>query len=237
MPGPLWHDNAGVARLDAAGIAATLDPRHPSRGLHRLRLDNAAIEDLEILGVAATSVVTPSEPSDCYVRGADLVVTYDHVPHDEMRTEIYWRVRADLGDQALACLELQVSVQTDLLDSRPQLTAQSHFVGGELVRWPGTGAERCARGFLWRPAGTLWSYAEMVHPADPGWSETHASAGAAGSSTNVWSLRHHLFAAALEKGVILRARVLGVLLAREGDEQAAQRLYAAFVAQSPPLTR
>ncbi len=49
-------------------------------------------------------------------------------------------------------------------------------------------------------------------------------------------LAHQLFAERLEKGVILRARVLGVLVDRDGDLAAAARHYENFVSAAPPLT-
>jgi hypothetical protein len=80
------------------------------------------------------------------------------------------------------------------------------------------------------------SYAEMVHPADPGRSELHRVSKPSPEAAAL-ELRHHLFTAALEKGVILRARVLGVFLERADDEAAAAGYYQAFAATAPPLTR
>jgi len=39
----------------------------------------------------------------------------------------------------------------------------------------------------------------------------------------------------LEKGVLLRTRVRGAFLRREGDARLAAALYAAFAAADPPL--
>jgi hypothetical protein len=49
-------------------------------------------------------------------------------------------------------------------------------------------------------------------------------------------LRHRLFVSRLEKGVILRARVRGVLVIREDDCSLAAAAYHRFVKSPPPLT-
>jgi hypothetical protein len=64
-------------------------------------------------------------------------------------------------------------------------------------------------------------------------SELQAASDPAGSSLR---LAHHLFAEHLEKGVILRTWVLGVVLDRAGDAAAALDAYRAFLATPLPLT-
>jgi hypothetical protein len=70
----------------------------------------------------------------------------------------------------------------------------------------------------------------MVHPADFHRDEVHAL-----TPEGRVRIEHHLFAQALEKGVLLRARVRGVFLARDGDLQLAAEVYRAFAAAEPPL--
>jgi hypothetical protein len=49
-------------------------------------------------------------------------------------------------------------------------------------------------------------------------------------------LRHRLFLDELEKGVILRGRVRGLLLERERDRSATAEAYTQFAGSPPPLT-
>ena len=77
------------------------------------------------------------------------------------------------------------------------------------------------------------SYAQMIHPRDAR-ETTLRSASETGPQTV--ELRHQLFAQRLEKGVILRATALGVLLDRANDCAAAALHYAAFLAEQLPLT-
>lgn len=200
-----------------------------------------------------------TSPADHYVRVGDLVATYADVPQAAMRTEIYWRGDVQLDapagiKPALGAVELMISVQTNMLDSRPHLVARSQLPAVQLLQlvdeeqaefaplpaisgdaFQGLPADR-PRCVLLRLPTLDVSYAEMVHPADPGRSEIRRVSQPS-QTPETFELRHHLFAAELEKGVILRARVLGVLLERAGDEAAAARYYQAFAATAPPLTR
>ena len=55
------------------------------------------------------------------------------------------------------------------------------------------------------------------------------------SGGDMLRIAHRLFRTNLEKGVILRARVRSVFLARRGDTAAAAQCYAAFATADPPL--
>ncbi|HMO37537.1 MAG TPA: hypothetical protein PKA06_15975 [Gemmatales bacterium] len=82
---------------------------------------------------------------------------------------------------------------------------------------------------LFRPLGLDLSYAEFCHPHD-GIELTTISDN---SGTTV---RYRLFGHDLEKGVILRGRLRGVLVPRAVDVAAAQAAYARFLAETPNLT-
>lgn len=255
MPAPLWHVDASIAQLKLSRLSALVDLRQPHRGLHDVKVDGAWLRDAEMLGITLVphgAASTP--PADCYVRVSDLVASYSDLPQAEMRTEAYWRSDANPAEPAVGLVELMISVQTNLLDSRPQLATRSQLYAdevlelvdaarGEFVSVPQLplgqqhrlAADR-PRCLLLRLAGADLSYAEMVHPADPGHSEIRRIADEK-TVPGHYELRHHLFAAGLEKGVILRARVLGVLLRRAGDQAAVRQHFQAFAATAPPLTR
>jgi hypothetical protein len=143
---------------------------------------------------------------------------------------------------------LIVSVRTELLDSRPELTVRSELAPTEMLRLVDTEAARfepCRREscsplgvrrgdpgcFAFRLPDVPFTYAEMGHPADC-FGAIVAATGAGAESVEV---RYRLFAERLEKGVILRARVRGVVVDRADDLRRVAACYAAFVAAEPPL--
>jgi hypothetical protein len=72
----------------------------------------------------------------------------------------------------------------------------------------------------------------MVHPADFQHDELLRNS----VQQQAAYLRHRLFPEPLEKGVILRARVRGVFVPRDGDTQIAAECFDAFAATEPPLS-
>ena len=58
--------------------------------------------------------------SDCFVRGGDLVATYAQVHARPVRLQVYWRPipTAHFVD-SVAAIDVQVSVQTSLLEANP----------------------------------------------------------------------------------------------------------------------
>jgi len=145
---------------------------------------------------------------------------------------------------------LVVSVETSLLDSCPTMAIVTHVPAQAALNLPVRGSEAFAeidRGQV--PAGTAAtgcylfrldnprsSLVQAVHPVDAPTNRLEPLPDSTGGETNNYLLRHELFAARLEKGVILRARVLAALIERESDEAAAKALYDAFLDQPLPLT-
>jgi hypothetical protein len=151
---------------------------------------------------------------------------------------------ATVTTRAIASLELLVSVQTNLLDGRPRLVAHSIVAADSVRRLDdlerGTfveiasddeNANIASGGCLFRLSPEL-SYAQLVHPADSHSTVCQRQPGAQAR----YELRHELFTQHLEKGVILRARVLGVLLPRANDLDVAAQCFADFLAAELPLT-
>ena len=142
-------------------------------------------------------------------------------------------------------------MQTSLLDSCPQLVVESHLLASEALRLTDAqaakftsivppsseadpdalpGAPNC---YLFRLPGRQYSYAEMLQPAA---AQSSAWDGWLHDTDYRLQLRHNLFSERLEKGVILRARILGVLVDRRDDKQAAARHWNTFLAEDLPLT-
>ncbi|MCR4414163.1 MAG: hypothetical protein NUV77_17235, partial [Thermoguttaceae bacterium] len=201
------------------------------------------------LGVEFPTGFDPARPYgiDARTRGPDLLVTRGAVPETPVQMDAMWRaIPPGAGDRFLAAVDLVVSVRTDLFDIEPRLLVRSTVAGVEAIRLAADG-QSTALGpgpellspvpgvgtacLLVRTAISGLSYAEMVHPADIHESLWHAEAGHGGSSL----VQHRLFRERLERGVILRARVRGVVLPREGDASIAAACYAAFAAAEPPL--
>jgi hypothetical protein len=238
-----WRLDSGFASLRLPRLSAVVHLLDPAHGLDELRIDGRLISAAcRPLGVELVGANRPAEPAavEQYVRGGDLVATYSDCPEPALRTQIYWRVGSHPAEGAIAAVELVISVQTSLLDSSPRLATRSMIGGDEaLCLLAPDGAWQCDTGrsscHLYRLAETPFSYAEMVHPAQSLESAIELPS-LAGAASKRLELRHQLFLERLEKGVILRARVLGVFLDRQDDQSAAERHYAAFLSAELPLT-
>jgi hypothetical protein len=188
--------------------------------------------------------------ADAYARVDDLVLTFSESPQWQLRTQIYWRYCRKLEDIAPA-VELIVSLQTNLLDvpadlsTRTQVSADETFFLArdqhnfhELARSSRPQLVTSARAsgcILFRLANANVSYAEIIHPND--FRETMLEALPDLHVDDPAALcRHRLFARRLEKGVILRARVLAFLLPQDDDLRITRHMYRQFAAFEPVLT-
>lgn len=256
-----WHVDQRLARVELDRFSAVVSPLNPAAGLSSARVDGFELPGFQTLEVElpilsqpiAMQGVTPNDLAavDFYVRGDDLIATYSDQPAPAMRTQVYWRANDPQAAEVAAAIELVVSVQTSRLDSCPRLTTRSECLAteayrlvdaesatfGSIVPLPDfselvdeDGLPQC---FLFRLPGRQFSYVEMVHPA-----------AAAKSTWEGWlngldfrmQLRHQLFFDSLEKGVILRARVLGLLVDRRHDKLLAAQRWLSFLASEVPLT-
>jgi hypothetical protein len=239
-------------RLELPRFSAVVDPLNPARGVHEFRVDARPLAPIEVLNVQLRPVERDRarESIDYFVRGGDLAITYADRPETAMRTQIYWRAASHQMPGAIAAIELLISVQTELLDSCPILEIHSQALAERALRWrgqePGTFVEigpdvrivpgeetSQAAGYLLHLAGGQFSYAQIVHPADGVLARYEARSE--GPKERI-QLAHKLFVRRLEKGVILRARALGLLLDRANDQSAAAAHFAAFLAAELPLT-
>lgn len=250
----LWQEvDQRTVRLQLERVSTVIDPFNPAGGLQEVSIDGQELVGFHPLAPELPAI-PPTDASgllERYVRGGDLVATYTDRPAPQTRSQIYWRVNSHERLGAIAAIELVASVQTSLLDACPQFSARSQMLAGEAYRLidgeQGTfvsvvppsaeadpdnqpGAPHC---YLFRLPGRQYSYAEMIHPAES--QATHWDGWLHGTEFRL-QLRHELFGDRLEKGVILRARVLGVLLDRRDDKAAAARHWLAFLGEGLPLT-
>ena len=134
-------------------------------------------------------------------------------------------------------VDLQISVQTSLLNSRPTLTTATALNDAELLHLVANESQPSRHRYdLFRPRGCGVSYVEMIHPADEAAGALFVGGLGVNQRNPPGGIHHHLFASFLEKGVIVRARLRGLFLPREHDTELAAEAYGQFLAAPPPLT-
>jgi hypothetical protein len=254
-----WSIDGAVGAFSGDSLAARVDVERPQLGLRDVRA-----RDLEVAGslfcVAREVETTPGQPTakdrertwplavaESYVRGADLVVSYQPSPEWPYSPQIYWRANAlDHLDGLLGSLSLLVSVQTHLLDAWPRIAVSSQMAADEVLQVTaavgkivdansvtGEGSIRPTTGVccvLRRLADTPVSYAEFMPTSD--FREVRVRSAHGPDSHVQWEL----FAEFLEKGVIRRARLHSAFLQRENDLELAAAYCTAIERDSLPLT-
>jgi len=252
MQAPTWDLRDRFARCQFDRWSATVDLRKPDRGLTDFQIGGHRLSGTELLGLSwpAPQVDLRSELVECYHRGPDLIAAYCESAAWPVRVDARWRVAPSTEVAAvLAIVDLIVSVRTELLESWPELAVRSSIPSREVLGLTGAesahfapfpdiaavpvvvNSERGPGCWLFRFLDTELSYGEMVHPADFQRSDLKRPAGLAAAV----EVRHRLFAERLERGVILRARVRGVLVDAVDDARQVAGCYAAFAAADPPL--
>jgi len=253
MNSPVWQLDQQTARLQLGRMLASLNLGRPDRGLSEVRVEAQEICQAELLGLHLPSAgqAEPVGVMECYQRGQDLVAAYSESALWPVRVDVAWRaVDPSEAPSALAAVDAIVSVRTDLLDSWPELFVRSRLATCEVQRLvdpetgrfeslvgrltqqvsPAPGSGSCC--LVFRLADLPFTYAEMIRPGDfQGTTMTIPSS----DSPSVVEVRHRLFAERLEKGVILRARVRGVIFGRAGDLTAICACYGALSTADPPL--
>jgi hypothetical protein len=257
MSSPAWQIDRHRAQLHLPHLKATIDLAQPAQGLVALRVGSDRLETARVLGLEVPSLAAGGAGllAECRACGWCLTASYRESQDWPVRLRAAWRAsgaststdEAPAANAPLATIELVVSVETQVLDSRPQLTVGSALPTADVSRLIDAptlrfetlaGQVPCAIERDGRPACLLFrlpgsdlSYAEMVHPFDFVGDRLE---GGMGSQPRV-RVGHRLFDGRLEKGVILRARVRGVFLQRRHDARTAAKLYAAFARAEPPL--
>jgi hypothetical protein len=258
-----WHVCENFAELSLGDLQARLDLAQPQAGLRDVAFAGVSLESIRLLQVLLPRPESVARESlaDRYVRGRDLVATYDQTEWRSVRPQVYWRcVEPAAGRRAPVGVDLVLSVQTSLLESDPALRTRSRLPRGEVWRLaddstgrferldPATGHGPQAGGglraslFLFRLPASGISYAEMVYPGDFQGAELRIAGessrprGQGAIAEPAVELTFPMFCEHLEKGVIRRGRVRGVFLDRDSDQEQALAAYRELVDQPPPLT-
>jgi hypothetical protein len=246
----MWQVSDGLASLGAGGLTASVNLLNPPQGISGIQFGETPLHSARLFQLRQLGELDPQHAPDFFVRGGDLVVTYERDDVGGLHREIYWRyIRYD--DLSAVGVELIVSVHTDLLEDQAALQIDSlipareslcaldqtptqftpiapggHFASSQADR-PGSVAL-----VLHRLANRAGSCVEMVHPADfTSLQVRHATAETQQSETHFT-----LFAETMEKGVIRRARAQTLFLPSENDLAVAAECYRRFAASPPPLT-
>jgi hypothetical protein len=231
----MWQLQDHVATFVAGPFRIQLNTARPIEGI-AIHCDDAewAIRPLQIS--AHPPLQDQPEPIDeVYVRGNDLIASYRLASARKFHPELAWT--AGVRD-ALFVVDLTIAIQTELLTSEPSLTSVTTAKNAELLIATGT-ADKCTfehattrRGdacglFLFRMPQCDFSYAEMVYPADFDALRMTVSDG---------SLENHMIREPLEKGVIRKAQLRGMIVPRDRDAELAAAGFRSFHASSPPLS-
>lgn len=230
---PTWSLADLVATHHAAAVTATLDLERPAVGITVA----SPVHVDQLLGV--NLAVEPLRPTDHWQRAADLVAVYEPDDRRRLRTTAMWR--AGTQEAGIVSWEAVVSAQTSLLESDATLsvaasidatTVMVHLAGSWQPLPAGAEVPAAASAVLVRrdaAAAGATSVLVAVHPQDGRGIHLRQRHGRA-------VVECPLFSADLEKGVLLRSRVLAAIGPAAGDESWAKRLAADFAASPPPLT-
>jgi hypothetical protein len=248
-----------MARLQSGTLIGAIDFGRPQAGLHHIQVNDQSIEsqllcvqrqlddDSRASGAGLEQQRWPLPVSEAYVRGDDLVVSYE--PNEEWpySPQIYWRAREPKSmDDFFGGITVLLSVHTHLLDTWPRISVESKLEADEVLctQWnaeTGHLAERLQEDRTIEPTGrftcvihrmkkTQLSYAEVMAASD--FRHLQASTDEKGRLRTRWSL----FAEFLEKGVIRRARVHSAFVSRDNDVELARGFCEAVARESLPLT-
>ena len=176
--------------------------------------------------IGALPAITPTNNAasiETYVRGTDLVTTHPATNTRPTRVQLYWRRWHELPAKVSAAIELIASVQTHLLDSDPTLMIETRFptATGALHFDDSIEVLADSRHLL-----------ILQHPQDGTETELlKIPDGSRGALT-----RHTLFRRRLEKGVILRGRLLYIWSDQGVDADSLQECTDRFNFSEPLLT-
>jgi hypothetical protein len=250
MTASAWQIRNQQAVLTGSQLSGSLAITLPHSGIRGLVWNQTEL-DVDSLGVELPEAASVAPVvQDAYTRASDLVVTFADTSQWQLRSQVYWRLSEFLPATA-AGVELIVSLQTSLLDAPADISTLSRVASDEIFYLPNGQHEfrelvRSAQPqrlnsshalgcFVFRLASANVSYAEFVHPID--YRETLLEAVPDLRVDDPATLcRHKLFERRLEKGVILRSRVMGLFLPQDDDLRLARKCYQVFAASEPVLT-
>ncbi|MFN5757040.1 MAG: hypothetical protein ACK48M_09665 [Planctomycetia bacterium] len=217
MAAPHWTLTDHVARAAWHLRDASIDLDRPTDGI---AVATPAAGADHLLGIDLRSAARLAER---WARGADVTAVYETTDARRLRATAMWRLdsAAPALPREIAIWELVISAQTSRLETYSSLAVVSHVAATDLVA-VGAGGVLARRG-----DGT--SALILVHPDDLKKVSYEHRAGR--GTISCW-----LFSSAVEKGVLLRSRVLAAIGPAEGDTRWAAAVAETFAASPPMLT-
>lgn len=242
---PGWSVTGRCITWNSKGAEAAVDLRTPHLGIAIGPPGDAGGRD-RVLGVDLGSA---ARLADHWLRGDDAIAVYEPDDPRRLRTTLAWRPAVPGTDGVIVAMHLTVSAQTSLLQSDSALAVVSDVASGGCL-WGRHADSAAARTVAWQelPAGRLppddatcvlvrrasgtgagTSLLMAVHPADARRIEIRRDADRC-------RLACWLFSTLLEKGVMLRGRVLAAVGRSSDDVRWAGELLAAQAVSDPPLS-
>ncbi len=246
MTAPSWQLTDHRATLKHREGATSFDIERPDCGMllpASLRKENRLFT---IWSDRVESSLMAAD-SDAYVRRDDLVTTYGKRGSLPFSLQADWRAVTFASDACIWGLELVLSTQTLQPQNHVQINCES-LVGGTQILCLGNDGpsdfqpldptlapvaltpESYSGCLVFREENDTCSYIEMIHPLD-----FIASRLQRHRDTPLWSLKHSAVDRILEKGVIFRSRLRGILAPRERDLEIASCAYQNFCEAALPL--
>ena len=219
MTTPQWTLTGHIARTLHNAPVGAVDLDRASRGIVIAAQPGGAEDHLLGLDLRADCRL-----AEHWIRGGDVTAVYEPGDARHLRATAMWRLAPftpGASDGRVAVWELVVSAQTSLLESDPTLAVVSDVAATDVRRL-------AANGLIVR-RGDGSSALVVVHPDDL---RTISFEQAGGRAT----ICCRLFSAAIEKGVLLRSRVLAAIGPTANDTAWATAVAADFAASPPILT-
>ena len=234
-PAPAWSLAGRHATFLHGGLAAALDLDAIRTGLAVVRQGATAADHL--LGI---DLDAESRCVDAWCRGGDLTAVHETLDGGRLRATAMWRAIPPWLDGTLGawCRELVVSAQTPNLETVPHIGVVADIAAERVA------PIACAAGHLEPatpgvdPHGFLITTPDdqavlfLVHPLDARGATAAIAAGRARISAT-------LFPSAVEKGVLLRSRVIaaiGPAATATASGSWAATIATAFATSEPVLT-
>jgi hypothetical protein len=223
MQSTFWQLDGITARLTLPRLSLAFDANQPGEGLRNIRVLDRYWPKGRLFGVTGPiQSAAKCELAEWYVRGDDLIASYETGQPDAARIDLLWHVAKPVeGDSHIARIDLLVSIRTDRLDWRHDVCLESVIPAADDY------AELSSSDWF---AGNDWDWSLdlMVHSSDLRRRELKAALGLPGAR----QLRHELFPTeTLEKGVILRARAEALFLHAGAEGHTLIRREGAYVAE------
>ena len=234
-PATAWAISSGCATCLLAGPPSRIDLDRPTAGIQLWRQGS---EPQRLLGL---NVEAACVRRDAWCRGGDVTAVYEPVGGAPLRATAMWRATPSWCDATFAPdvwrRELVVSAQTPLLEATPRIAVTADVAGRNatpLTVRPGglaaPGPDEPPHGFLVPgPGDSLLLF--LVHPTDARSIDLQTHGDRV-------RLEARLFPEAVEKGVLLRSRVIAAIGTAGGPTipSWADALASDFVASEPVLT-